>query len=118
MTRINPKKTRAQKRQTRVRSKITGTADRPRLSVFRSHQHLHAQLINDREDKTLLGLSTINFKDDDLTKTEQAQKLGEKLAKQAQDQGIKQATLDRGSYQYHGRIKAFAQGAREAGLQI
>ncbi len=111
-------KTKAQKRKTRVRSKINGTARKPRLSVFRSNQHLHAQLIDDQAEETLLALSTINVKGKDLTKTQKAQKLGEKLAKQAKQEGIKQAVLDRGPYRYHGRIKAFTQAARKAGLEI
>lgn len=118
MNKINHHQTRSQKRKTRVRSKITGTATRPRLSVFRSNQHFHVQLIDDQAQKTLLGMSTTNLKTDDLDKTQQAQKLGEKFAKKAQDKGIKQATLDRGPYQFHGRLKAFTQAAREAGLKI
>lgn len=111
-------KTKVERRKTRIRSKINGTAQKPRLNVFRSNQHFHAQLIDDQAEETLLALSTINVKGKDLTKTKKAQKLGEKLAKQAQKEGIKQAVLDRGPYRYHGRIKAFTEAARKAGLKI
>lgn len=115
---INHQHTKADKRKTRVRSRITGTAKRPRLSLFRSNKHLHAQLIDDQAQETLLSLCTINLNTSKLNKTQQAEKLAQKLAEQALKQDIKQAILDRGSYRYHGRIKAFTEAVRKAGLTI
>lgn len=107
------------KRAIRVRSKIHGTASHPRLSVSRSSQHLQAQLINDDQRLTLLGLSTSTLKKTkNLTKTDLAKQLGTEFAKLALKQDINQAIFDRGGNRYHGRIKAFAQSARDAGLKI
>lgn len=107
----------SERRQARVRSKLMGTADRPRLSVDRSSKNLSAQLIDDVAHKTLTGLSTTALKTKG-TKTEKAKALGEALAKKAAELKIKAAIFDRGSYRYHGRIKALAESAREAGLKI
>ena len=107
------------KRAVRVRSKLHGSASRPRLSVYRSNQHLQVQLINDDQHHTLLGLSTSIFKKTKgQTKTDLAKQLGIKFAKLALKKNIKQAVFDRGGNRYHGRIKAFAQSARDAGLKI
>jgi len=103
------------KRQKRVRSKIRASKDRPRLCVFRSNKFIYAQIIDDEKGKTLIGVS-----EKELTgkgaKSENAKKLGEMLAKKAIAKKIKTVVFDRGSYSYHGRVKALAEGAREGGL--
>lgn len=107
-----------QKRQKRVRSKITGTKDKPRLSVFRSNKYIYAQLIDDEQGKTILGFSEKQLGKGEKRKTEKARELGKTLAKTAIEKHIKQVVFDRGSYAYHGRVKALAKGAREGGLQF
>jgi large subunit ribosomal protein L18 len=104
------------KRRRRVRAKITGTAERPRISVFRSNRGVFAQLIDDAEGKTL---AAVNWTEDELKslpRMEQAKKAGELLAQRAKAAGVESAVFDRGGYQYHGRVKALAEGAREGGL--
>ena len=111
-------KTHAQRkiRQTRVRKKISGTAKRPRLSVYRSNKYLWAQLINDAKSQTLLGLSDRGTKGEgNLAK---ALALGEKLAVQALEMGVKEIVFDRGGYKYHGRVAKLAEGARNGGLKF
>ncbi len=108
------------KRHARVRSKLTGTALRPRLNVFRSNQHIYAQVIDDTNSVTLVSASTL---DKDLTttstgNTEAAKLVGELVAKRAIEKGIKSVIFDRGGYLYHGRVKALADAAREAGLEF
>jgi len=111
-----------QRRHLRVRKRIYGTADRPRLNVFRSITEIYAQVINDDEGITIVSASTI---DQDLrsevsgnAKTEQAKKVGELLAERAKSAGIEQVVFDRSGYRYIGRVKALADGAREGGLQF
>ena len=104
------------RRRRRVRARITGTAERPRLSVFRSNRGVFAQLIDDRAGHTL---AAVNWTEPDLrqlTATEQAKKAGELLAERAKAAGVETCVFDRGGYQYHGRVKALADGAREGGL--
>jgi large subunit ribosomal protein L18 len=104
------------KRRRRVRAKVTGTAERPRISVFRSNRGVMAQLIDDEAGRTL---AAVNWTESDLrslTKMEQAKRAGELLAERAKAAGIETAVFDRGGYQYHGRVKALADGAREGGL--
>jgi large subunit ribosomal protein L18 len=104
------------KRRRRVRAKITGTAERPRISVFRSNRGVFAQLIDDESGRTL---AAVNWTEDDLKslkRMEQASKAGQLLAERAKAAGIETAVFDRGGYQYHGRVKALAEGAREGGL--
>ncbi len=96
--------------------KIFGTSERPRLSVYKSLKHVHAQIINDLENKTLLGMSTQMVKKG--KKTEKAIALGKEIAKKALDAGIKKVVFDKGRFKYHGRIKAFADAAREGGLNF
>jgi large subunit ribosomal protein L18 len=103
------------KRQVRVRSKLITSKDRPRLSVFRSNKFIYAQIIDDESGKTLVGVSEKALTEKG-TKTVRAKKLGEILAKQAIAKKIKTVVFDRGSYSYHGRVKALAEGAREGGL--
>jgi len=107
-------------RHARVRAKIIGTAEVPRLAVFRSQRHLWAQLIDDVAGRTLLAVSDreISKKSAKSTKSEKAAKAGELLAKKAKEAGIKKIKFDRGGFQYHGRIKAFADAARKAGLEF
>jgi large subunit ribosomal protein L18 len=104
------------KRRRRVRSKVRGTAVRPRLSVFRSNRGVFAQLIDDVAGRTLVAVNWIEPELRDLQSTEQAKKAGEILAQRAKAAGIETAVFDRGGYQYHGRVAALAEGAREGGL--
>jgi len=108
------------KRHRRVRVKISGTTERPRLNVFRSSKHIYAQVIDDQNGKTLIAASSL---DPELrselptgSNREAARKVGELLAKRALDQGIKSVVFDRGGYLYHGRVKEMADAAREGGL--
>jgi large subunit ribosomal protein L18 len=104
------------KRRRRVRAKVTGTAERPRISVFRSNRGVFAQLIDDDAGRTL---AAVNWTEDELKslkRMEQASKAGQLLAERAKAAGIETAVFDRGGYQYHGRVKALAEGAREGGL--
>jgi large subunit ribosomal protein L18 len=109
------------KRHLRVRKKITGTNERPRLSVFRSSKHIYAQLIDDVKGLTIASASTV---DKDLAdignggNVESARKVGELIAKRAKEKGYENVVFDRGGYLYHGRIQALADAAREAGLQF
>jgi large subunit ribosomal protein L18 len=104
------------KRRRRVRAKVRGTAVRPRLSVFRSNRGVVAQLIDDAAGRTLVAVNWIEPELRDLQSTEQAKKAGEILAQRAKAAGIETAVFDRGGYQYHGRVAALAEGAREGGL--
>lgn len=119
---IEKKKESHLKRKTRVRKKITGTSERPRLNVYRSNKHIYAQIIEDATGKTLTAASTLSkeLKDKlgDVKKTEAAKKIGEFVAKKAIAKGIDRVVFDRGGFLYHGRIKAVADGAREAGLKF
>ena len=104
------------KRRRRVRAKVRGSAERPRISIFRSNRGIFAQLIDDASDTTL---AAVNWTEDELKslkRMEQAKKAGELLAQRAKAAGVETAVFDRGGYQYHGRVKALAEGAREGGL--
>jgi large subunit ribosomal protein L18 len=104
------------KRRRRVRAKVVGTAERPRISVFRSNRGVFAQLIDDAAGTTL---AAVNWTEDDLRKLprmDQAKRAGELLAERAKAAGVEQAVFDRGGYRYHGRVRALAEGAREGGL--
>ena len=104
------------KRRRRVRAKITGTADRPRISVFRSNRGVFAQLIDDDSGRTLAAVNWTLDELKSLMRMEQASKAGQLLAERAKAAGVETAVFDRGGYQYHGRVKALAEGAREGGL--
>ena len=104
------------KRRRRVRAKVSGPAERPRISVFRSNRGVAAQLIDDDAARTLAQVSWTESDLRSLKKMEQARRAGELLAERAKAAGIETAVFDRGGYQYHGRVKAFADGAREGGL--
>ena len=112
-------KTKAQarlRRRRRVRAKIRGTAERPRLSVFRSNRGIQAQLIDDVAGHTLAAVNWTEADLRGLKPLEQAKRAGELLAERAKAAGVDTAVFDRGGYQYHGRVKALAEGAREGGL--
>ncbi len=108
------------KRQLRIRSKTKGTSQRPRLSVFRSNKYICAQIIDDEKMETLIGVSEKNLeeKTTGIKKIERAKKLGLLLAKLAGAQKITKVVFDKGSYLYHGRVAAVAQGVREGGLEF
>jgi large subunit ribosomal protein L18 len=106
------------RRRRRVRAKVRGTAERPRLSVFRSNRGIGAQLIDDVAGHTI---AAVNWTEDDLkslTASEQASRAGQLLAERAKAAGVETVVFDRGGYRYHGRVKALADGAREAGLKF
>lgn len=105
------------RRQKRIRVKLVGTSTKPRMSVFRSLDHLYIQLIDDSKGNTLVSAKDFEIKEGK-NKTEKAALLGKLLAQKALDKGIKEVVFDKGSYKYHGRVKAAADGAREAGLKI
>jgi large subunit ribosomal protein L18 len=104
------------KRRRRVRAKVSGTAVRPRISVFRSNRGISAQLIDDDRAHTICAVNWTEEALKGLTATEQAAKVGQLLAERARAEGIETAVFDRGGYLYHGRVKALADGAREGGL--
>ena len=106
------------RRRRRVRAKVRGSAERPRLSVYRSNRGLFAQLIDDDAGRTLAAVSWTESDLRKLSPMEQAKKVGEELAKRASAAGIESCTFDRGGYRYHGRVKALADGAREGGLKF
>jgi large subunit ribosomal protein L18 len=106
------------KRRRRVRAKITGTAERPRISVFRSNRGIQAQLVDDLAGRTLAAVSWTESDLRSLKPMEQAEKAGEVLAERAKSAGVDTAVFDRGGYRYHGRVKAFAEGVREGGLTV
>ncbi|MFP4664132.1 MAG: 50S ribosomal protein L18 [Bacteroidales bacterium] len=103
-----------------IRNKISGTAEKPRLAVFRSLKNITGQIINDDEGVTMAAIATNTkaFAEEKGNKSELASKAGEKLAKDAIEKGITQVVFDRGGYKYHGRVKAFAEGARKGGLKF
>jgi len=104
------------RRRRRVRARVTGTAERPRLSVYRSNRGVFAQLIDDRTGRTVAAVNWIEPELRKLTAAEQAKRAGELLAERAKTAGVGSCVFDRGGYQYHGRVKALAEGAREGGL--
>ncbi|MDP9492070.1 MAG: 50S ribosomal protein L18 [Actinomycetota bacterium] len=107
------------RRHKRVRRVVSGTAERPRLCVFRSNRGIEAQLIDDHEAKTLAAASWLNLKKGFKgNKTDQANEVGKLLAANAKKAGVETVVFDRGGYLYHGRVKALAEGAREGGLRF
>ncbi len=119
MSKTNTKSVARQKRIKRIRKKITGSAERPRLRVFKSARHIYAQVIDDVAGKTLLTVSSLNkdiMAGDEKGKCTVAQKVGKQLAEKAKAAGIESVIFDRGGYIYHGRVKALSDGAREGGL--
>ena len=118
---INRPNTKAQRlhRHKRVRGKVSGTPERPRLNVFRSETNIYAQIIDDTKGVTLVSASSLEkgFEGPG-SNCEAAKKVGEAIAQRAKDKGIETVVFDRGGYLYHGRVKALAEGAREGGLQF
>jgi large subunit ribosomal protein L18 len=106
------------KRRRRVRAKVRGTAARPRISVFRSNRGIAAQLVDDEAGRTIAAVQWTEPDLRDLKKAQQSTKAGELLAQRAKAAGIERAVFDRGGYQYHGRVKAFAEGVREGGIAV
>jgi large subunit ribosomal protein L18 len=113
------------RRHKRIRKKVWGTAERPRLVVYRSLRNIEGQLVNDEESRTLIGLSTLDaglrgFKgeSDKNRRVQHAKAAGKALAARAKEKGIEAVVFDRGGYKYHGRVRAFAEGAREGGLKF
>jgi len=117
MSRLTTREARV-RRHRRVRGKVAGTAERPRLAVFRSNRGIFAQLIDDDSGRTLAAASWLGVKSGSGTKTDQAAEVGKALAAAATKAGVTTCVFDRGGYLYHGRVKALAEGAREGGLQF
>lgn len=117
---VNKKTARRTKIKAGIRKKIRGTDERPRLTVFRSNKEIYAQIINDTENRTLVGASS---KSKDLgevegTKIEVSRQVGLELARRAKEAGIESVVFDRNGFRYHGRVKAFADGVREGGINF
>jgi large subunit ribosomal protein L18 len=106
------------RRHRRVRGKVTGTAERPRLVVFRSNRGIFAQLVDDSTGRTLTGVSWLALAGFTGDKTAQAREVGREIARAAKKVGVETVVFDRGGYLYHGRVKALAEGAREGGLRF
>ncbi len=105
------------RRHARVRAKVSGSAEKPRLCVFRSSNHIYGQLIDDSTGSTIIAVNDMELKKKD-AKTSLSKEVGMLLAKKAIEKNISQVVFDRGGYKYHGRVKALAEGAREAGLKF
>jgi large subunit ribosomal protein L18 len=115
------KKESREKRHRSLRKRIEGTAERPRLAIFRSSRHIYAQVIDDLANKTLVGTSDLAFDDGagaDADKKATAKKVGAAIAKKCLEKGIDKVVFDRAGFKYHGRVSALADGAREAGLKF
>jgi large subunit ribosomal protein L18 len=106
------------KRRRRVRAKVTGTAERPRVSVFRSNRGLSAQLVDDVSGRTLAAVAWFEPELRALKKPEQTKRAGQALAERAKAAGVEQAVFDRGGYRYHGHVRAFAEAIREGGITV
>ena len=120
---MSEKREKLKKRHKAIRSRVSGTAEKPRLQVFRSLNHIYAQLIDDEVGKTILSESSFVKGEEKKsskkkTKTEEAFEVGENIAKKAKDKKIKKVVFDRKGYLYHGRVKAVAEGARKGGLEF
>jgi len=107
-------------RKKRIRKKVSGTTEKPRLSVFRSASHIYAQIVNDEEQKTLFAVSSLSsgVREESGSKTDIAKKVGNLVAQRCLEKNIKQVVFDRNGFVYHGRVKALADAAREAGLEF
>ncbi len=119
MARVGIPKTRSEKRarrHLRVRKKITGTTERPRLVVYRSLKHIYAQIVDDDSHRTLMTVSSTSLQEG--KKTEKSAEVGKNIAAKAKAAGITRVVFDRAGYKYHGRVKALADGAREGGLEF
>jgi large subunit ribosomal protein L18 len=122
MKKTSPKVIARRRRKLRFKSKIRGTAERPRLCVYRSNKHIYAQIVNDLEESTLAAASTLNKELASLAEgratREAAKKVGELIARKAKERNIQRVVFDRNGFLYHGRIRAVADAAREAGLEF
>jgi len=120
--RVKTREQRRERRHRRVRAKVHGTAERPRLVVHRSINHVEGQVVDDVAGRTLVGLSTLDAglrgQSGEMNKTEASRAAGKALAEKAREMGVTKVVFDRGGYVYHGRVKAFAEGAREGGLDF
>lgn len=117
----NKKKINRERRHRRVRAKVYGTKIKPRLSVFRSNQHIYVQLIDDEKAVTLVAANDLELqksKKEKETKSTLAKRVGQLIAEKARKQGIEKVVLDRGGFRYHGRVQAVAEGARQGGLKF
>ena len=103
---------------TRIREKLSGTAERPRLNVFRSLNHVYAQLIDDQKGETIAAASSLQLKLKSGGNVAAAKEIGKAIAEKAKEKGVKKVVFDRGGFLYHGRVKALADAAREAGLEF
>jgi large subunit ribosomal protein L18 len=115
---VQTKPQRRMRRRKRVRAKIRGTSQRPRLSVFRSNRGMFVQLIDDDAERTIAAVAWTEPEVRELAPLEQAKRIGEILAGRAKEAGVETCLFDRGGYRYHGRVKALAEGAREGGLKF
>jgi large subunit ribosomal protein L18 len=112
-------KNRVERRKTRIRAKVKGTAVKPRLSVFRSNKHIYAQVIDDVKKQTIIGASEMELKvTEKVNKSGRAKEIGLLIAKKAAGKKVTAVVFDKGAYKYHGRVKAVAEGAREGGLKF
>ncbi len=121
MAKTNPKTIARAKRVSRIRKKISGTSERPRLRVFKSNKHIYAQIIDDAAGRTLVAMSTVDKEfepAEEKGKTAAAKKVGGMLATRAKSAGIDKVIFDRGGSVYHGRVKSLSEGAREGGLEF
>jgi len=107
-----------QRIHSRIRRKLSGTTERPRLNVYRSLNHLYAQVIDDQKGETLVSASTLSLKLKTGGNVAAAKEIGKAIAERATEEGLKKVVFDRGGFLYHGRIKALAEAAREAGLEF
>ncbi len=122
MARIRTLRQARERRHKRLRQTLSGTAARPRLLVFRSLNHIYAQVVNDEIGNTIVAASStepeIRSTLTGLNKSDRAKRIGETLAQRAKERGVERVVFDRGGYQFHGRVRALAEGAREAGLDF
>lgn len=121
MAKTNPRTTARAKRISRIRKKITGSSDRPRLCVFKSNKHIYAQVVDDSLGKTITSMSTVDKSfdgSDEQDKSSAAKKVGAVIAERALAAGVEKVVFDRGGYIYHGRVKSLSEGAREGGLKF
>lgn len=119
MGKLHPKVEARRKRVKRIRKKIAGTLERPRLRVFKSTRHIYGQIVDDSAGHTIVAVSTLTrgvVADSGQNKTEKARQVGMMLAAKAKEKGVEKVVFDRGGYIYHGRVKALSEGAREGGL--
>jgi large subunit ribosomal protein L18 len=115
---MKEKKEKLERRHKKIRARVIGTSERPRFQVFRSLNHIYAQIIDDEAGKTILSESDCKETDKKKKKIEKAFEVGERIAKKAAEKKIKKVVFDRKGYLYHGRVKAVAEGARKGGMQF